>query len=492
MRSRLLLVALLALGVVGTTVPPALADGDDNPIYPFTEFNDSPNDNVVLIWNEAALECIRAAKPGPTIVARSLYVLHAAVYDAWSSYDSRAVPTVRSIAGVSTAWSRRPGAERTVANKQRAISVAAHAALTDLWPQDVPQCRAAFDRELADLGFTAATDRAAGVGLAAAQRVLRSRSTDGSNQAGGYADTSGYQPVNPPTPARATSPWRWQPLTVPFGSANATAQRALTPHWGDVRPFEPKLLETALQVEDPNEMSASEREAMIDRFLAESSNLTDREKVVAEYWADGPQSELPPGHWNLFAQWASRRWRQSLDTDVKMFFGLNGAMLDASIASWELKYRYDFARPITVVRTLRAGRTVPGWGGPVPAEQWSPYQPDSFPTPPFPAYTSGHSTFSYAAAAFLKDFGAVQGRDGDVFGASVVVPAGSTRREPGVAPRTDVTLSWASWNAAAQEAAISRRLGGIHWEIDDVPTRDLGKKIGEGAFSLAKKYWEGG
>jgi hypothetical protein len=77
-----------------------------------------------------------------------------------------------------------------------------------------------------------------------------------------------------------------------------------------------------------------------------------------------PQSELPPGHWNLFAQWVSRRWRQSIDADAKMFLGLDGAMLDASISAWSIKYRYDLGRPVSVIPALRAGQMIRSWAGP--------------------------------------------------------------------------------------------------------------------------------
>ena len=127
---------------------------------------------------------------------------------------------------------------------------------------------------------------------------------------------------------------------------------------------------------------------------------------MAVYWSDGPGSETPPGHWNLIAQWLSRRHRQTLDQDAKMFFALNGGLLDASIAAWECKYVFDYARPISLIRHFKAGRTVTAWRGPylgvgpIQGETWRPY----IPTPNFPEYTSGHSTFSAAAAAVLKDF----------------------------------------------------------------------------------------
>jgi hypothetical protein len=231
-----------------------------------------------------------------------------------------------------------------------------------------------------------------------------------------------------------------------------------------------------------------------DNLLQESAGLTDRKKSMAVYWSDGPGSETPPGHWNLIAQWLSRRHGQSLDQDAKMFLALNGGLLDASIAAWECKYMFDYARPVSLIRHFKAGRTVTAWRGPylgvgpIQGETWRPY----LPTPNFPEYTSGHSTFSAAAAAVLKDF-----RGADAFNASARVAKGTSFVEPATdtqvgVPATDQVLTWARFEDAANEAGLSRRYGGIHWQFGDIYARDNGKKTGEGAFSLAKKLWEGG
>ncbi len=497
-RSILAGAALLLSAVAVVPLHPVFADGDDHPLHPFDTFRPSAGDNAVLQWNDETLECVRATRPGPTVVARSLFIVSAAGYDAWAAYDAKAVPTIR------TGFTRRPTAQRTPANKSAAVSYAAHRALTDLARNNPCQsCRAEFDARLTAMGLslteaTAATPatNAGKDGKRAADNIIASRRNDGANQAGNYADTTGYRPVN--TPDRVNDPWRWQPVRVPIGDPNGTAQAPLTPQWGRVTPFDPNLPGRAVQVPDPSELSTAERSAMIDDIIRESADLDDRKKVIAEYWADGPQSELPPGHWNLIAGWVSRRWQQSLDADAKMFLALNGAMLDASIAAWQHKYRFDFARPVSAIRTLRAGQMIRAWAGPgrgtelIRGENWLPYQAPTFPTPPFPAYTSGHSTFSAAGAAVMKDFGAVMGRDGDVFGATVTVKAGASRFEEGITPKQDITLSWPRFTDAADEAGVSRRYGGIHWPIDDTPARDMGKKCGESAFSLTKKYWEGG
>ena len=87
--------------------------------------------------------------------------------------------------------------------------------------------------------------------------------------------------------------------------------------------------------------------ADIDLALSDTSNLSDAAKVKAEYWADGPKSEFPPGHMAVFAQALSRMRGDTLDQDAKLFFALGNALLDASISSWAAKYEYDFARPAT-------------------------------------------------------------------------------------------------------------------------------------------------
>src|SRR5581483_5010100 len=100
-----------------------------------------------------------------------------------------------------------------------------------------------------------------------------------------------------------------------------------------------------------------------------SAALTDEQKMIAEYWADGPRSELPPGHWDLFAQFVSRRDRHAarehgLDLDVKLFFALTNAIHDAGICCWDNKRAFDSVRPITALRHLFRGRQVSAWGGP--------------------------------------------------------------------------------------------------------------------------------
>jgi hypothetical protein len=95
--------------------------------------------------------------------------------------------------------------------------------------------------------------------------------------------------------------------------------------------------------------------------VRDNAELTDEHKVIAEYWADGPSTETPPGHWCLLAQWVSARDHHGLDQDVVLFFALGGALHDAAVAAWDAKRAFDSVRPVSAIRWLFAGdRYAPG------------------------------------------------------------------------------------------------------------------------------------
>jgi hypothetical protein len=331
------------------------------------------------------------------------------------------------------------------------------------------------------------------------------RHHDGSNQLGdeparttpdtskAYADYTGYTPKNQWN--NMGVPWHWQPLCVPLSTAGPTGcggtiQKPLGPHWGKVTTF--AISPAPFFITGPPKNSdGSYSTADVVTALNDTSNLDDVRKAKAEYWADGPKSEFPPGHMALFAQALSRKLGNSVDTDAKMFFGLGNALLDAGVAAWVQKYKYDFWRPITAIRYLYQGQPVNSWRGPnqpygtVMGEQWMPYQAPNVVTPAFPEYVSGHSTFSAAGGVILSAF-----TTSDIFGASVTIPAGSSKYEPGT-PATDVTLTWPTVTAAADEAGMSRRYGGIHFSSGDMHGRMLGNLTGRAAWSKAQQYIQG-
>ncbi|MFC4006073.1 vanadium-dependent haloperoxidase [Nonomuraea purpurea] len=439
---------------------------------------------VAVRWNEALLAAIRTGTLGPPMVARALAIVHTCAYDAWAAYDAVAVGT--RLGGSL----RRPASERTEANKNEAISFAAHLAAVDLYPAQ----RAGFDALMAELGYDPAnpSSRPAQVGVSACGAVLDQRHADGSNQLGGYADTTGYAPVNAPVVVAEplttlNDPGRWAPLTFVNRAGAVVTPPFLAPHWGQVASFSGSARSLADAVPAPVPYGSPGFGAQSAEIVSVTAALTDKQKAIAEYWADGPSSETPPGHWSLFAQRISARDRHTLDQDVKMFFALAGSVMDAGIASWEVKRDHDSARPITAIRHLYRGQRIPTWGGrTVDGASWVPYQASTFPTPPFAEYVSGHSTFSAAAAEVLKRF-----TGGDAFGEQATVAKGASQVEPGVTPAQDVTLRWNTFTEAADQAGMSRRYGGIHFKAGDLQGRTLGRAVGGAAWERAKAYWTG-
>ena len=445
----------------------------------------SAADTINVQWNDEALNAVRATRMGPPMVARALAIMHTCMFDAWAAYDAKAVGT-RFGASL-----RRPSSERTVANKEKAISYAAFRALSDLFPSQA----AAFAAKMQSLGYDptdTSTNPATpqGVGNQACAAVLQYRHDDGSNQLGdlnsgaAYSDWTGYQPVN--APDQLDDPEHWQPLRV-----NGNVQKFMVPHWGLVEPF---ALHSPQQFLDttPAAYGSAEYAQQAAEVLAYSAGLTDRDKVIAEYWADGPSSETPPGHWTNHAKFISQRDSHDADADTRMYFALANGLLDASIAAWSAKRTFDYVRPVSAVRHLYAGQQVQAWGGPgagtvtIDGSQWQPYQALNFVTPPFPEFYSGHSVFSAAAAIILELF-----TGSPAFGASATVAKGSSAIEPGLVPGNDVTLTWATFKQAADEAGLSRRYGGIHFADGDLAGRKAGEKIGRTVYRKALRYIEG-
>ncbi len=445
--------------------------------------------NAAVEWNQMALQAIRDTKPGPPIVARALAIVHTSMFDAWASYDSAAVGTRLG------ASLRRPKLERTTSNKQAAISFAAYRALVDLFPTE----KALFDAKMSAFGYDpsdSSTNPAtpAGIGNLASAAVLSFRHSDGSNQlgdlhAGAYSDTTGYQPVN--TVDTIVDPNRWQPLRFSDGQGGFRVPGFIAPHWGNVTPFAVTNV-SGLRPPMPFQAGTPEYLRQAQEIVDLTAGLTDEQKMIAEYWADGPKSELPPGHWCLFAQVISDRDRHTLDDDVKMFFALTNALLDSSICCWESKRFWDYCRPITAIHYLFRGQQIAGWGGPgvgtvmLSGENWKPYQPNTFITPPFPEFTSGHSTFSAASAEVLKRFSG-----SDSFTYAVDFAPGSSRIEPGVSPHTAVSLHWSTFSEAADMAGMSRRYGGIHFQNGDLSGRAMGRQIGDQVYDKAMTYIHG-
>jgi hypothetical protein len=473
-------------------------------------------DNAALKWNWELLQTITAnpSITGPTISARALGVVHTAMYDAWAAYDEVALDSRLRLLDSNL----RRAAEATTENKERAISYAAYKTLQWLFPDNRYHREASYATLMDQYRDDNST--AAAVGNAAAQAVIDYRMHDGANQLGDesgtpvagtpYADYTSYNPVN--TWNKINVQRRWQPLCVltsPTGvnawkannslplisppdcsSPNYAIQKPLHPQWKNVLPFGP--LKKSNHYPELFQLTGPPNDSTdVATALSDTSNLSDAQKVKAEYWADGPGSVFPPGHMFLFAQALSRMRQNSLDQDVKLFFILGNAMLDASVSAWAAKYQYDFWRPTSAIRELYKDKVVVSWRGPgkgyarVLGKDWMPYQLLNVVTPGFPEYVSGHSTFSAAGRTVLTMFYG----NNDAFGAKVTIPAGSSAIEPGVTPAKSMVLSWKTLTESADEAGMSRRYGGIHFYSGDQQGRALGRLIGYNDTNWARDYY---
>jgi hypothetical protein len=471
-----------------------------------------PAMNLILQWNDIALEGIRAlgqlpfssadrSRGGPPQVARTLGIVFTAAYDAWAAYDDIAKP-------LHSTTPRRPAAQRNEANRRKAVSQAAYRAILDQLPPDVfdASFKASFEAmihaQLAKDGIApgdtnTSAGNPVGVGNLAANAVLAFRHGDNANQAGLYADTTGYAPVNrpmavalPSAPDAIAFPGRWQSLTYLNSNHEAKSPSFIAPHWGQVKPFAMTSGSQFRPVAGPQHPLSQGYLDQARHVMDVQVHLTPEQKVIAEYWADGPRSELPPGHWCEFAAFVAERDALDLGASVKLFFALASAISDASIATWDAKRFFDYVRPISAIRHLFQGRRVKGWAGAgkgiqdIAGESWRPFQVPSFPTPPFAEFTSGHSAFSMSAATVLKRFTGSD-RFGHFYSQDVPLKA-----DPGEMV-TDVVLSWPTFASAARQAGESRLFGGIHFYEGNVVGLDMGEKVGELAYARAQDLWSG-
>jgi hypothetical protein len=383
-----------------------------------------PDWSVARRWDEALLDAIRRALPNPPVHARNLFHTSVAMWDAWAAYDPQAQGYIVN---------EKDTASDVVAARNEAISYAAYRVLTSRYIKAVgaDQSLSEFDDLMDALHYpltvtTTDGNSPAAVGNRIAKAILAYGLTDGSNQAGGYADPS-YKPVNPPLVVNKpgttmTDPNRWQPLQIEHMiSQNGIpvtngVQQNVGPQWGGVKGFglpassgaeppmypgtPPRLGDPATDQEFKNQVVEVIRDSsMLDPangatidispsargnntlgtndghghpvnpstgkpYASDVVNEGDFGRVMAEFWADGPNSETPPGHWNVLANLVSDELSPNLKIagqgaavdrlqwDVKLYFALNGAVHDAAIAAWGAKGYYDGARPISWIRYM--------------------------------------------------------------------------------------------------------------------------------------------
>lgn len=572
--------------------------------------------SVARIWDEQLLSLIRQVVPAPGVHARNLFHLSAAMWDAWAAYDPDAdgyfITDKRQAPAVKSAR------ETAISYAAYRILKWRYATVADLQTANAELDQTLTNLCLKPDYVSTTDQNAAALGNRIAEAVLAYGHTDGALEDERYADAS-YKPANEPLivaepGTTMADPNRWQPLALERQLSQngipipGKVQEFIGPHWGHVTAFALPASESGTPI-DPgpppqlggatdarfkaaavevirysSQLDPADGE-MVDISPASVGNNTlgtndghgyasnpvtgqpyephtirraDFQRVLAEFWADGPKSETPPGHWNLVANavsdtpgFAHRIGGRGpeldrLEWDVKMYFALNGAVHDAAIGAWGLKGFYDSARPISMIRymggqgqsndpsqpsfnrdglpleaglievvteessaagerhealadhigeiAIRAWRGFPadpatetlgvGW---IRAVEWVPYQRSTFVTPAFAGYVSGHSAFSRAAAEVMAGFTGSPYFPGGL--SEWTTRAGELKHEEG--PTTDVTLQWASYFDAADQAGISRLYMGIHISTDDVEGRKLGAQCGIQAWAKAQTYFAG-
>ncbi|HSF01908.1 MAG TPA: vanadium-dependent haloperoxidase, partial [Solirubrobacterales bacterium] len=213
------------------------------------------------------------------------------------------------------------------------------------------------------------------------------------------------------------------------------------------------------------------------------------------------------GHWLQFAEDVSRRDRYGLDQDIKLFFCVANVVFDAFIASWDAKRFYDTGRPYWWVRIYHKGQQVDGWLGPgkgsgrLRAEDWHPYSPATFVTPPFPGYTSGHATASGAASRILElltgsdRYGAVAiqqvGYLTEPEYSTAQMQARDGRPAADVPESKEIRLALPSFTATAEMAAVSRLWGGYHIRFDNEEGLILGRAVAMHSWPIYQAYFDG-
>jgi hypothetical protein len=383
---------------------------------------------VVTDWNAELLDAVRAERTNPPRATRAMAMMNVSMFDA-----------VNGIADLYEPYAVAPGAPAG-ASAEAAAAAAAHAVLSVVYPGRQAELDARLAGSLAAVPDGTAEDDGVAWGEEVAAQILALRADDG-------ADTV--------LPYQAPEGAGWWVRTGPGFVA------ALLPNWGYVNPWSIPGGSFVRQPAPPPLTSDEYTVAFDEVYRLGNVGSTERtadQSQIAEFWDDGVGTNTPPGHWNLILQGLAEEQGLSL-VDTARLFALHGmSVADAAIAAWDTKFHWDHWRPVTGIELADTD------GNPDthPEAGWT-----SFITnPPFPAYTSGHSTFSSSSARIAA---LVFGRDDLAFTA----PSDGT---PGV------TRSYDGLWQAAQEAGQSRIYGGIHWQHDNQGGLKSGRAIAEHVF----------
>jgi membrane-associated phospholipid phosphatase len=392
--------------------------------------DDWDDEGTCAQWFDLLIDLIRTRRPPPPRAARILGLVSVAMHDAAvASFDAkyhhlRARPS--AFPGAPTTHGLQEDSPSYV-SERAAISAAVAEILTHFFPADAVQIDAtlqsAFDADLdACVHFPSDVEAGADVGHAVAVLALARAGTDQGDA---------------PQPAYAESGivGRW--LRTVQNDGSPPQFPPVLPGWGQVTCW---LLAGGATARPgpPPAYGSPEWVADRDEVLAVSQSLTAEQMFIADFWADGPGTATPPGHWAEIAVDAVVAAGLSDVRAARVLALVNAAQHDAFVACWDCKYFYDVERPVTTIR-----RDVPGQA------TWLPY----INTPAFPTYPSGHSTTSGAASTVL----------------AFLFPAQA-----------------AQFQAWGIEAKDSRLFGGIHFRFDNEVGLSLGQQVGGLAVQRAQ------
>ena len=389
-------------------------------------------DNVVLHWNEEAIDATRLSRNPPPLASLLFATYHVAIFD-----------TVNSFTRTYHGWLVEDPAPEG-ADMDAAVAGAAITVLKTLWaPTSNPaNMQAFYEKALADIPDGKAKDDGVAWGVKVAQAVLAKRSTSGFDK---------------PIPGKysSTEPGKWRETPSAF-------RPPLLPFWGHVTPF---AMTSPSQFRAPPPYAISSKEyadelAEVNRVgPRDGAERTDYQTQCTPFWSDDLGTSTPPGHWNMIARGIASQRQLTLLESARLFALLNMAEADAGIQCWETKYFYNSWRPETALRELDTKIN--------PAVALNPSFIPNMASPSFPAYTSGHSTFSAAGARSLALF----------FGTDEIPITVASDGLPGVVHKFD------RLSDAQREAGMSRIWGGIHTMTDNLQAQKAGVSIAEWVFA---------
>lgn len=381
--------------------------------------------DVVIDWNKQLMGAIKTGSVNPPMASRAMAITHLAIYDAVNSIDDthQAYAVNLNVPGTTS--------------REAAAAQAARDALVGLFPTQAATFDAALSTSLAGIPDGPAKTDGINLGSQVAASILALRASDHSTDVVAYVPSGQIG--------------RWEP-TLP---ANAPA---LLPNWPTVTPFAMTSGSQFRNPSGPPVLTSVEYAAAVNEVKetgsSTSATRTAEQTSIARFWADGGGTSTPPGHWNRIAQDVATAQGNDIAENARLFAMLNVAAADAAISCWDNKYTYDMWRPITAIRKADQD----GNDATTVDANWTPL----IPTPPFPTYSSGHSTFSGAAATIMAEF----------FGTDDI--SFTTSSEGFVEP----DRSFTSFSQAADEAAMSRLYGGIHFSFDNQDGLEAGVALG--------------